>query len=806
MKVYFNLTNLMDVPFITGIQRVAIEVVKRMLKSDVTVDMIYYNKMVDRFFYLNNQAFTNFYDNKQGKKEDIKTSKEFFLDEIEPFAIYYDIDAVWNNLPPISYLYKKLKRKGARIVTFVHDVIPLKFPQYAHENTRFNFMTYFSAVLKNADLILVNTETTKKDILELATSIGIEINVEVTPLASDFEKEELTGTPSPKYVDIIKKMGKYILAVGTVEPRKNYDYLVDLLDIDGFKDLDLKIIIVGRIGWHSEDFEKRIKIHPERGKTLFHFDDIDDPTLAYIYENAYALAFPSFYEGFGLPIVEALSAGLPVLASDISVLREVGGNHARYFSLDNPHALYEILQEFHQNPKRYQKMKDDLKKFKPILWNDTVNKMHQELIKLDDYKEYGDISITQAVALTARPKVCVQTLEYIENLMTFIKEIVIVTPEKMISEIKSLYKGNISLVFISDEDIAGRNEIPRDHATRNFFLRARSFVREEVDDYFVVYDDDARPLTSITQDVFVKNNKINAHYFYELDEWKVSYPEASSFDIGSIKTKDLLDKWGCPKMQYCSHMPQVMSKAIWMEILLLIPDLDNAGLVEWTLFYNYAIKHHPYLINPVKYKALSWPALPSDWEEKIYPEEYLFENYYDFLYEKGQIFEGFSHEYNKDILKEAAQKIKIRKKLTDDEKNFKVAKKAYERKYQDDFGETPSFILAVNKEDVRWRVPKYLVLNRSEGDILTLEIEHFKIVREVEHISVNFSFEYSVYDAGRGFKRISHNTFEYSDKIHDRNEFEFHFGVPPYNGNFILEITLRLGGKKLGTQIPMIVS
>ena len=103
-------------------------------------------------------------------------------------------------------------------------------------------------------------------------------------------------------------------------------------------------------------------------------------------------------------------------------------------------------------------------------------------------------------------------------------------------------------------------------------------------------------------------------------------------------------------------------------------------------------------------------------------------------------------------------------------------------------------------------MPKYLVLNRSEGDILTLEIEHFKIVREVEHISVNFSFEYSVYDAGRGFKRISHNTFEYSDKIHDRNEFEFHFGVPPYNGNFILEITLRLGGKKLGTQIPMIVS
>lgn len=135
------------------------------------------------------------------------------------------------------------------------------------------------------------------------------------------------------------------LCVGTLEPRKNLDILIDAFEIrwnDGHKD---KLILIGREGWLCEELLLRIRRHPERERRLFWFNDVGDTDLALAYRQASALIFPSVVEGFGLPLVEALSQGLPVIASDILVFREIAGNHGRFFPPHDAWALASAIRE-----------------------------------------------------------------------------------------------------------------------------------------------------------------------------------------------------------------------------------------------------------------------------------------------------------------------------------------------------------------------------------------------------------------------------------------------------------------------------
>jgi len=103
------------------------------------------------------------------------------------------------------------------------------------------------------------------------------------------------------------------------------------------------LCIVGRMGWKVEALLRRIEQHPEKNVRLFWWSDLSDDELLYCYGNAKMLLFPSFIEGFGLPLVESLSNGLPVLASDTPIHREIGGEQIGYFDLADPHSLKEKL-------------------------------------------------------------------------------------------------------------------------------------------------------------------------------------------------------------------------------------------------------------------------------------------------------------------------------------------------------------------------------------------------------------------------------------------------------------------------------
>lgn len=138
------------------------------------------------------------------------------------------------------------------------------------------------------------------------------------------------------------------LMVSTIEPRKNHAYLIDAFERlwTSMPQTRATLCIVGKVGWKCAPLINRIKSHPEFGRRLVMFNDLGDTELEYCYQHSRSLVFPSFVEGFGLPLVEAMQRGLPAMASDIPVFREIGADFLAYFQLDEPDSLARLIQRF----------------------------------------------------------------------------------------------------------------------------------------------------------------------------------------------------------------------------------------------------------------------------------------------------------------------------------------------------------------------------------------------------------------------------------------------------------------------------
>lgn len=140
----------------------------------------------------------------------------------------------------------------------------------------------------------------------------------------------------PPEITRLFSAGSVYLAVGTIEPRKNHEYLLDAFELAWGAGSEARLCIIGRIDWKREALLKRICEHAEFGRRLFMFNEISDSGLQYAYGHAKALVFSSHDEGFGLPLVEAMQRGLPVMGSDIPVFHEIGGDYMAYFALQQP--------------------------------------------------------------------------------------------------------------------------------------------------------------------------------------------------------------------------------------------------------------------------------------------------------------------------------------------------------------------------------------------------------------------------------------------------------------------------------------
>jgi O-antigen biosynthesis alpha-1,2-rhamnosyltransferase len=242
------------------------------------------------------------------------------------------------------------RRHGAVVGLVLHDLIPLRFPDLVAPDTHRLFARWWKKVRHAADFAIGVSQSVVDDIdvVDRSRSGG---RVPALLRAGTFRNGAgLEGIVSGESVrDEIAaafkeaRRGKTYLMVGVVARRKNHALALDALERLWAAGADMHLVIAGKYGWDCPETAERIRRHPQYGRKLFWFENVSDHELDHCYRHAAALITTSQAEGFNLPIVEALSRGCPVLASDLAVHREVGGAYAAFFQAGDGAALAALI-------------------------------------------------------------------------------------------------------------------------------------------------------------------------------------------------------------------------------------------------------------------------------------------------------------------------------------------------------------------------------------------------------------------------------------------------------------------------------
>lgn len=261
------------------------------------------------------------------------------------------------------------------IILTIHDLAFIRFPQF---NFDWFIKKYTKEVKRNAKLakkIVADSKSTKDDIIKFFKIDPAK--VKIVYLASDSRFKKLANQEKDK--EVLKKYGidkKYILSVGTIEPRKNYSTLIKAFNYikHNNNNFNCKLVIVGRTGWKSEAAYRERELSLYKDDILF-IGRVSDKELVQIYNQAEIFAYPSLFEGFGLPPMEAMSCGLPVIASDSSSLKEVVGDAGILVPSEDYREISRQILYVLKNEKIKKKLKEkSLKQAQNFSWEKTARK------------------------------------------------------------------------------------------------------------------------------------------------------------------------------------------------------------------------------------------------------------------------------------------------------------------------------------------------------------------------------------------------------------------------------------------------
>ena len=256
--------------------------------------------------------------------------------DARPGDIFLGLDLSAHIVPWYYGSFDRMRRRGVAMHFVVYDLIPLLRPDCMDPAGVPTLQAWYQSIGQLADGLCCISRAVADELAKWCDQaqpvrhrplkIGhFHLGSELDPAAAETDAE------ANAQLDAITA-GQSFLMVGTIEPRKGHGQVLDAFELLWHDGVDASLVIVGKPGWLMEDFTARLQQHPEAGRRLRWFTDIDDRHLRALYAASVALLAASEAEGFGLPIVEAAGHGLPVIARDLPVFREVAGEHAFYFS------------------------------------------------------------------------------------------------------------------------------------------------------------------------------------------------------------------------------------------------------------------------------------------------------------------------------------------------------------------------------------------------------------------------------------------------------------------------------------------
>lgn len=262
------------------------------------------------------------------------------------------LDSSWHaNFFPLA---EQLKRDGVGIVSVIYDLIPLTHPQFCDAGLVKVFNEWFDWIARTADGYVAISTTIRDQVRdEMLRRVGPQQVqqrwFDYFHLGSELDLSDARAEVDRGLLQMFKTPEPVFLMVSTIEPRKNHAYLLDAFERAWAAGSTARLCIAGKIGWKCDALVERIREHPELNRRLFMFNTLSDRSLEHAYSHATALVFPSYVEGFGLPLVEAMQRGLPAMGSDIPVFREIGGDYMAYFDLAEPQSLTDLVTDMERS-------------------------------------------------------------------------------------------------------------------------------------------------------------------------------------------------------------------------------------------------------------------------------------------------------------------------------------------------------------------------------------------------------------------------------------------------------------------------
>ena len=437
--VYYDITRLLarhSAPTPTGIDRVDIRYANHYLQQKVEQRFVYQKNAT--FYYLskkkssklinllydkwitnnareqNEHVLSNIYNTTIGNKENtkIQSKKIQYIQKITPSLTKGQFNAVDGYLMDILvkdrdkksyyintshhgvghadayYVFKTLGK--LRIIFYLHDIIPIDYPEYVRIGDDKNHEKRVSAMANFSDAILVNSNYTKNRFLSFCDKKQYRhppVHISYIGVEDSFVRLLQKSNTSETGIKISKN---YFVTVSTIEPRKNHLMLLQIWRemIEHKVENIPQLIILGKRGWNVDNVLDFLERSPSLKSYVIELSGVSDKQLVDILRNAKGMLFPSFVEGWGMPLVEALAMKIPVICSDIEAFRESGQMLAKYISpIDAKCWQNEIIKISNNSDYRNGLIKK-IDSFKLPTWDECFRKLDEFISQIEEKNFY----------------------------------------------------------------------------------------------------------------------------------------------------------------------------------------------------------------------------------------------------------------------------------------------------------------------------------------------------------------------------------------------------------------------------------
>lgn len=271
--------------------------------------------------------------------------------------VFVGLDWAIDTIAAAEPQLREWHRRGVNLQFVVNDLLPITLPDMFHPYSRGRFEDWLRRVASMADRLICISRATADDLCRWLAATALPFQFQRTPAIAhsppgvDTSFSDKASLPRPQLIAAMEHRRTFLM-VGTIEPRKGYDQALDACELLWNTGVDCNLVIVGHFGWLMEKFRARLENHAEHRRRLIWIHDADDSELDAIYRHSTALLAASWGEGYGLPLIEAARRGLPVIARDLPVFREVMGDRAIYFNAPEAAQLADALRRWLNTPDR----------------------------------------------------------------------------------------------------------------------------------------------------------------------------------------------------------------------------------------------------------------------------------------------------------------------------------------------------------------------------------------------------------------------------------------------------------------------